>query len=87
MTTRKTPRICDACGKDILSEKQYKIQISMRGNKRGTFVKANNDADFCHPCFMKLCDTGYKPEWVTLQLDPDTKKWLVQEQQEKLVAK
>ncbi len=86
MTTRKTPRICDACGKDIVSEIQYKLQISQRSQKRGTFVKANNDADFCHPCFMELAKNGYKPDWITLTLDPDTKKWAQVEQQKKLEA-
>lgn len=73
MTTKKTPRTCDFCAKDIVSEIQYRIQISQRGaagsfKKGGTrkFVKADNDADMCHPCFQKMLDNGFVPKFSTM---------------------
>jgi hypothetical protein len=84
MTTKNVPRICDACGSDIESEQQYKLQFSQRmpkGSKKakGKFVKAGNDADMCHPCFIEFCKHGFKPDWVTLEKD-DSGKWVVLEE-------
>ena len=82
MTTKKVPRICDfqiakQCEGDILTEQQYKFQVSIRGGKRGEFTKASMDADCCHYCFLAICKTGYMPKWVTTYQDQETKKWLV----------
>ncbi len=73
MTTKKTPRTCDFCGQDIISEMQYRIQISQRGalgafKKGGTrkFIKADNDADMCHPCFQNMTKHGYEAKFTTL---------------------
>ena len=80
MTTKIVPRICDFCGHDISSEMKYKLQISQRGDKKKkgeslSFVKANNDADMCHECFLKIGRNGYKPDWVTLEKNTDG-KWV-----------
>ena len=73
LTTKKTPRTCDFCGKDIVSEIQYRIQISQRGAlgsfKKGQtrkFIKADNDADMCHPCFVIMQGHGYEAKFTTL---------------------
>ena len=70
MTTKKTPRTCDFCGKDIVSEIKYRIQISKRGAtgsfKKGQtrkFIKADNDADMCHPCFVIMQGHGYEAKF------------------------
>ena len=80
MTTKKVPRICDfqiakQCEGDILTEQQYKFQVSIRGGKRGEFTKASMDADCCHYCFLAICKTGYAPKWVTMFKNPETDKW------------
>ena len=86
MTSKAVPRFCDffCLGKEIKTEKIYKLQISERGvmgqGKKGKFVKANNDADMCQKCFIKICEGGYKPNWVTLVKDPTTDKWTVVEE-------
>ena len=75
MTREPTPRTCDFCGSKILDGMTYRHQISQRGGTLGKFVKANNDADQCHPCFLEMAKTGYKPKWATLQKDKATGKW------------
>ncbi len=84
MTTKKVPRTCDFCGKDIISEQQYKVQFTLRGGKKGEFTKANNDADSCHPCFLEICKNGYKPNWVTMYKDEESKTWKIKPVMEKL---
>ena len=55
----------------------YRHQISQRGGKLGKFVKANNDADQCHDCFVQMVkNSKYQPKWATLQKDPATGKWI-----------
>lgn len=87
MTSQKQPRICDSCGKKCKEgDEVYKLQISKRGNQdsvKGEFVKANNDADMCHPCFMKMATTGYKPNWIKLRKNQDG-KWVEVDDQQRL---
>jgi len=76
MTRKLVPRTCDNCGLDIeIGTMNYKLQISQRGGTKGKFVKADNDADMCHPCFLNMGKNGYKPKWATMQKNPDTNKW------------
>ena len=75
MTRKNVPRTCDLCGKDILSEQQYKMQFSLRGGKRGEFTKGA-DGDCCHPCFLNVCANGYKPNWIQMYKDPQSDKWV-----------
>ncbi len=75
MTSKKVPRVCDFCAKDILTEMKYKLQVSQRGSVKGKFVKSNSDMDMCHDCFMKSCTNGYKPIWITLVKNEQTGKW------------
>ena len=75
MTSKKVSRVCDFCANDIVSEMKYKLQISQRGSPiKGEFVKANNDADMCHTCFIHMGTMGYKPEWITLKKN-ESGKW------------
>ena len=71
MTSKTVPKICDTCGKEIISEVKYRQQISQVGAKlkKGAvrkFIKAQNDADLCHPCFQKMQEHGYKPDFIIL---------------------
>ena len=76
MTSKKVPRVCDFCANDIVSEMKYKLQISQRGSPvKGEFIKANNDADMCQECFLKICKNGYAPNWITLKKNEQTSKW------------
>ena len=78
MTRQLLPSICDFCAKEIASEMAYNLQISQKGKKgesRGKFVKAQNTADMCHPCFLKVCVNGYKPNWIVLEKNSETGKW------------
>ena len=65
MTRPTLPDICDICGKEIDSEQQYCAEL-FQG--RTTFsddrVRAKKRLDICHPCFMKICENGYKPNWL-----------------------
>jgi len=90
MTRKQVPRTCDLCGKDILSEQQYKVQFTLRGGKKGEFTKGS-DADCCHPCFLNVCANGYKPSWVTMFKNEETGKWeqkpaVIQSKQEELAT-
>ena len=76
MTRQKMPDICDFCGNDIaVGATEYKAQFSQKGGGKGNFVKAMNDADVCHKCFIKICETGYKPNFHLLTKNDETGKW------------
>ena len=64
----------------------YSLQISQRPleYKKGVIVKSDNNLDSCHPCFLKVCSNGYKPEWKTIVKNPQTEKWEEVEPQTKL---
>ena len=83
MTSKQTPRVCDFCATDIMSEMKYTLQLSQRGGIKGKFVKCDNNADMCHDCFLKICKNGFKPKWVTLVKGQDG-KWAVLDEQTKL---
>lgn len=65
MTKKRLPDVCDLCGKDIESEKQY---VSEWFEGRSTFgderSRAKNKVDCCHKCFLAICEHGYAPEWI-----------------------
>ena len=87
MTRQDVPRICDACGKEAKTGMVYKLQISQRGNEdtpKGVFIKANNDADMCHNCFLKLAKNGFKPDWQKLKKNEQSGKWEVVDDQTKI---
>ena len=76
MTRPKILNICDFCGKEIaIDAQEYTAQFSQKGAGKGKFVKASNKADICHPCFLEVCKTGYKPDWVTLRKNDESGKW------------
>ena len=77
MTRQSMPSICDFCGKEIHTEMEYKLQISQKGKKgtKGKFIKAQNNADMCHVCFLEVCKNGYKPDWIALVKNEETGKW------------
>ncbi len=90
MTTKKVPRICDfqiakQCEGDILTEMQYKVQISQRGGKKGEFTKASKDADCCHYCFLAICKTGFEPKWVVMYKPEGKDKWELKPEIDKLL--
>ena len=66
MTRPKIQNICDFCGKEIaIDAQEYTAEFSQKGAGRGKFVKATPKADVCHPCFLEVCKTGFKPVWQT----------------------
>ena len=83
MTSKITPRICDLCGKDILSEKSYRFQISERTKKgdynEATMVQCDHDADCCHPCFLEICKNGFEAKWLQLVKPDHGGKWITTE--------
>ena len=86
MTSKIVPRTCDLCAKDITSEKKYRFQVTERTTKgdysEATIVKCKNDADMCHPCFLEMCNNGYKPNWIKVVKNDEGKTplWLDIEQ-------
>lgn len=91
MTTKKVPvncdfRITEDCKKTdgiITSEMRYKAQFSQVGKraKKGDqrkFIKADNNADCCHPCFISICKNGFIPDW-TMLIQQEDKTWVTQE--------
>ena len=85
MTSKKTLKVCDFCAQDIKSEMAYNIKIAQRPLEyvKGKLVKCDSEPDMCHPCFMKICENGFKPEWTTLIKD-QLGKWNPLEEQTKL---
>jgi len=76
MTRPPVQNICDFCGKKIpVDSQEYTVQFSQKGAGRGKFVKAQNKADVCHACFLEICKTGYKPNWIVLKKNDETGKW------------
>ena len=74
LTRKYAPVECDLCNKEIdKGDTKYSVQFSRATDppKKGTFIKDNNSADLCHKCFSKFTEAGYKPEWVTMQKNPD----------------
>jgi len=70
---------------DPAGEQIYKMQVSQRGSQKGKFVKATQDFDMCHECFVNACkNSGYKPKWETLVKNEQTGKWEVYDEQTKL---
>ena len=67
---------------------QYRLQYSQNAQKgesvKGRFVKADNQADQCHKCFLTMCKNGYKPIWQTLVKNEATGKWNVEDPQKTL---
>ena len=86
MTKPKIANICDFCAKDITSEMEYSLQINQKGKKgsKGKFVKADNKADMCQPCFLDICKNGYKADWTTLKKNAESGKWEILDEQEKI---
>ena len=86
MTKPKIANICDFCAKDITSEMEYSLQINQKGKKgsKGKFVKADNKADMCQPCFLDICKNGYKPDWTTLKKYAESGNWENLDEQEKI---
>ena len=74
MTRALSPITCDGCGKEVSRDNGYTFELQKISSKRGQFVKSKK-GDFCHPCFMKMKDQGFEPKWVTVTLNPETKKW------------
>jgi len=76
MTRPKIQNICDFCGKDIaIDAQEYTAEFSQKGAGRGKFVKATPKADVCHPCFLEVCKTGFKPVWQTWKKNDESNKW------------
>ena len=46
-----------------MDAQEYTAQFSQKG------------ADMCHPCFLEVCKTGFKPVWKTRKLNDETGKW------------
>ena len=72
MTRKQSPAICDFCKNEIHPDDQsYTHEIEQKrpfnSNKR---AKGRN-ADQCHPCFIKMCENGYKPDWKHEYLNPN----------------
>ena len=75
MTRPKIQNICDFCGKEIaIDAQEYSVEFGQKNVGRGKFVKAKG-ADMCHPCFLEVCKTGFKPVWKTRKLNDETGKW------------
>ncbi len=66
MTRKVVNPICDLCAQEVTSEQRYRMDINQTGNGKGKFVKCSNSADMCHPCYLKICTNGFKPNWITL---------------------
>ena len=68
---QRLPDVCDFCGKEIKSELQYASEWfqgkSTFGENR---IRAKIKADCCHPCFVEICKTGYKPTWIKEHRNP-----------------
>jgi len=71
MTKQKLPDICNFCGKEIKSETQY---ISQWFQGKSTFgetrIRMKELLDCCHECFLNICKTGLKPNFVKEQRNP-----------------
>ena len=74
MTRALSPITCDVCGKEVSRDNGYTFELQKISTKRGQFVKSKR-GDMCHADFMKLKDNGFEPKWVTITLNPETKKW------------
>ena len=84
MKSKTVPRICDFCGKDIVSEKKYRLQISERTKKgdfkESTMVQCDHDADMCHACFIDMCSNGFEAKWLQLVKPDHGGKWITIEE-------
>ena len=43
-------------------------------------LKATPKADVCHPCFLEVCKTGFKPVWQTWKKNDESNKWEIEEE-------
>jgi len=81
MTRPKIQNICDFCGKEIaIDAQEYTAEFSQKGAGRGKYVKATPKADVCHPCFLEVCKTGFKPVWQTWKKYDESNKWEIEEE-------
>ncbi len=75
MTRQKLPDICNICGKNIESEKQYCMEAfegrSTWFNAKQERTKAKNKIDVCHPCWLSICKTNYKPDFIVEIKNPN----------------
>ena len=76
MTKNRTPDTCDFCAKQITSEKQYSMQLTVRSTTRtkGRFIKLSKNADCCQGCYLSMRKNGYDGHEIIMQQDADTKK-------------
>ena len=86
MTKNKIPDTCDLCSKQITSEKQYSLQMTVKTTTRtkGRFIKLSKNADCCQKCYLNMRANGYDGLEVIMQQDPDTKKWYEMDSQKVL---
>jgi len=75
MTRKIVNPICDLCAQEVTSEQRYRFDIMQTGNGKGRFVKCDNSADMCHPCFLKVCSNGFKPKWIIGIKNDSTGQW------------
>ncbi len=69
MTRQSLPDVCNNCAKEITGMAytvQYTQNLPKEDRVKGEFVKTNDKADQCHACFLEVCKTGYKPNWIKM---------------------
>ncbi len=64
MTRTPNPINCDLCSK-VIDGQQYVMEC-FQGKSTFTSprTRAKKIIDCCHPCFLKVCENGYKPDWI-----------------------